>query len=53
MHTKFDIDFPLKTEVRKTQLEKLKLKIDKQQLIFIKLVLASDSCFISNLSCFS
>jgi hypothetical protein len=29
-HSKFDIDFPPKTEVRKKQLEKLKLEIDKK-----------------------
>jgi len=29
-HSKFDIDFSPKTEVRKKQLEKWKLEIDKQ-----------------------
>jgi len=40
-HSTFDIDFPPKTEIRKKQLEKLKLEIDKRQLIFTKPVLKS------------
>jgi len=35
-HSKFDINFPPKTEARKKQWEKLKLEIDKQQLSFTK-----------------
>ncbi|XP_026819144.1 zinc finger MYM-type protein 6-like [Rhopalosiphum maidis] len=41
-------DFPPKTEVRKKQLEKLKLEIDKQQLIFTKPVLKSKAATIAS-----
>ncbi|KAF0751864.1 zinc finger BED domain-containing protein 5-like [Aphis craccivora] len=47
-HSKFDIDFPPKTEVRKKQLEKLKLEIDKQQLTFTKPVLKSKAATIAS-----
>ncbi|XP_026816124.1 general transcription factor II-I repeat domain-containing protein 2A-like [Rhopalosiphum maidis] len=48
-HSKFDIDFRPKTEVRKKQLEKLKLETDKQQLIFTKPVLKSKAATIASL----
>ncbi|XP_025407851.1 zinc finger BED domain-containing protein 5-like [Sipha flava] len=41
-------NFPPKTEVRKKQLEKLKLEIDKQQLIFTKPVLKSKATTIAS-----
>jgi hypothetical protein len=47
-HSKFNLDFPPKTEVRKKHLEKLKLEIDKQQLIFINPVLKSKAATIAS-----
>lgn len=47
-HSKFYIDLPPRTEVRKKQLDKLKLTIDKQQLIFTKPVLKSKAATIAS-----
>jgi len=48
-HLTFDRDFPSKIEVCKKQLEKLKLEIDYQQLIFTKPVLKSKAATIDHL----
>lgn len=47
MHSKFNMNFSPKIEERKKQLEKLKLEIDKQQLIFTKPVFKSKAVTIA------